>query len=80
MLSLTQTKTIHVPRRGGAPALADAVARRISVAVESQAATLPLVNSGKLRALALTSAKRGSKQFAAPRSLQPRMYCLIRGA
>jgi tripartite-type tricarboxylate transporter receptor subunit TctC len=77
MLSLTQTKTIHVPCRGSVRALADAVARRVSVAVESQAATLPMANSGKLCALAVASAKRGREHFAAPRSLQPRRYCLV---
>lgn len=61
MLSLTQTKAIHVPYKGSTPALADVISGLVPITVESQAATLPLITSGKLRAIAVTSKKRSSK-------------------
>jgi tripartite-type tricarboxylate transporter receptor subunit TctC len=66
MLSLTQTTMIHVPYKGSGPALSDVMAGRVPVTVESQAATLSMINSGKLRAIAVTSAKRSSKFPAVP--------------
>jgi tripartite-type tricarboxylate transporter receptor subunit TctC len=52
---------IHVPYKGSGPALADVMAGRVPVTVESQAATLSMVTTGKLRAIAVTSTKRSSK-------------------
>ncbi|HTR84775.1 MAG TPA: tripartite tricarboxylate transporter substrate binding protein [Reyranella sp.] len=49
---------IHVPYKGGAPALADLVAGQISFMIENVPGTLPFVKDGKLRALAITSARR----------------------
>jgi tripartite-type tricarboxylate transporter receptor subunit TctC len=47
-----------VPYKGTAPALTDAVGGHISAMVDALPSTLPHVKSGKLRALAVTSARR----------------------
>ena len=49
---------VHVPYKGGAPALADLVAGQLTFMLENVPGTMPLVKSGKLRALAITSAQR----------------------
>jgi tripartite-type tricarboxylate transporter receptor subunit TctC len=49
---------VHVPYKGGAPALADLVAGQLTFMIENVPGTMPLVKSGKLRALAITSARR----------------------
>jgi tripartite-type tricarboxylate transporter receptor subunit TctC len=47
-----------VPYKGTAPALTDAVGGHISGMVDALPSTMPHVKSGKLRAIAVTSAKR----------------------
>ncbi|WP_313620309.1 tripartite tricarboxylate transporter substrate binding protein [Achromobacter sp.] len=48
----------HVPYKGGAPALTDLMGGQIDMMFSNMAASYPLVKSGKLRALAVTSPKR----------------------
>ena len=48
----------HIPYKGSAPALQDAIGNQLDAAVSSTASGLVHVTSGKLRALAVTSAKR----------------------
>lgn len=48
----------HVPYKGSGPGLADVVAGRVDMAIPSVVAAAPLVSSGKLRAIAVTGAKR----------------------
>jgi tripartite-type tricarboxylate transporter receptor subunit TctC len=56
--SLTNIDVVHVPYKGGAPALADLVGKQLSFMFENVPGTMPLVRAGKLRALAITSPKR----------------------
>ena len=56
--SMTDIDVVHVPYKGGAPALADLMAAQLTFMIENVPGTLPLVKSGKLRALAITSAER----------------------
>jgi tripartite-type tricarboxylate transporter receptor subunit TctC len=56
--SMTDIDVVHVPYKGGAPALADLMAGQLTFMIENVPGTLPLVKSGKLRALAITSAER----------------------
>ncbi len=49
---------IHVPYKGGGPALVDLIAGQVNLYFGSMPAALPHVRSGKLRALAVTSARR----------------------
>jgi tripartite-type tricarboxylate transporter receptor subunit TctC len=50
----------HVPYKGGPAALTDLIGGQVDVMFETLTATLPLVKSGKLRAIAVSSANRAS--------------------
>src|SRR5688572_16323176 len=54
----TGIKMVHVPYKGTAPSITDLLAGRISATASSVVSTMPHVNAGKLRALAVTSSKR----------------------
>lgn len=54
----TGTDLLHVPYRGVGPALNDAVAGQIQVMFDNLPTSLPLVQAGKLRALAVSSTRR----------------------
>jgi tripartite-type tricarboxylate transporter receptor subunit TctC len=54
----TKTDMQHVPYRGIGPALTDAVAGQIQVLFDNLPTSLPLVQDGKLRALAVSGDKR----------------------
>jgi tripartite-type tricarboxylate transporter receptor subunit TctC len=49
---------VHVPYRGAAPALTDLIAGQVQVVIDAMITTLPHIQSGKLRALGVTTAKR----------------------
>src|SRR5262249_44475869 len=49
---------VHVPYRGGGPSINDVVAGQVQMTFEGTSMLLPLIQSGKLRALATTSSKR----------------------
>lgn len=49
---------VHVPFKGGAPAIAALVGGQVSMAFETSLTVVPHVKSGKLRALAVASANR----------------------
>lgn len=51
-------KGTHVPYRGSGAVMADVIAGHVLFASDTLAATLPLIRSGRLRALAVTSAER----------------------
>jgi len=51
---------INIPYKGGAPAMADLMGGQISAQFIGLSVALPQIKSGKLRALAVTSAKRAS--------------------
>jgi tripartite-type tricarboxylate transporter receptor subunit TctC len=56
--SLTGADLLHVPYRGGGPALTDLLGGQVQVYFGTMASTLIHVKSGKLRALGVTSATR----------------------
>jgi len=58
MAHLSGTKFLHVPYRGGAPALNDAIAGHVPLSVLSVFQALPYIQSGQLKPLAVTSLKR----------------------
>jgi tripartite-type tricarboxylate transporter receptor subunit TctC len=54
----TGTKLIHVPYKGSAPVLVDLIGGQVDLSFPSTASALPYVQQGRLRAIAVTSAKR----------------------
>jgi tripartite-type tricarboxylate transporter receptor subunit TctC len=57
---LTQTDIVHVPYKGNAPAVADMLGGQVDMMFDIVTTSLPYIRSGKLRGLAVTSAKRSS--------------------
>ncbi len=55
---MTGTHMVHIPYKGGGPAVADLLAGQVPVSFATVLETLPHVKSGRLRALAVTSANR----------------------
>jgi tripartite-type tricarboxylate transporter receptor subunit TctC len=55
---LAKVEMLHVPYRGAGPALNDLLPGRVDVMFNNIGAVLPLIQSGKLRGLAVTTASR----------------------
>lgn len=53
-----QIKMTHVPYKGSAPAIADTIAGVCELSFDTMISALPHVKSGKLKAIAVTTAKR----------------------
>lgn len=62
----TGTDIAHVPYKGGAPMMTDLIAGQIQMAIETSPSANPHVKSGKVRALAVTSAKRSAAYPGVP--------------
>jgi len=54
----TGIRMVHVPYKGTAPSITDLIAGRLSATASSVVSTMPHVKAVRLRALAVTSAKR----------------------
>src|SRR6185503_17886549 len=54
----THTKGVHVPYKGGAPAMQDLIGGQVDATFMNINTGLPQIKAGKLRALAITSTKR----------------------
>ncbi len=57
---------VHVPYRGGGPLMSDAIAGHVPLAVGSVFLAKPHVDSGKLRALAVTTSQRSANLPGVP--------------
>src|SRR6185369_15527751 len=58
MNTMAGTKVLHVPYRGAAPAVTDVATGAVTMSFTSLAAALPLMQAGKLHAVAVTSRER----------------------
>jgi tripartite-type tricarboxylate transporter receptor subunit TctC len=56
--SMARVDLLHVPYKGGGPAISDLVGGQVKVHFNTPGTLLPHVKAGKLRALAITSAQR----------------------
>ena len=57
---MTKTEMTHVPYKGLGPALLDVMGGRVQLIVSTMASALPQLKSGKLKPLAVTTAKRST--------------------
>ena len=62
-LQKTGTKMLHVPYKGSAPMTTDLLSGQVVASIDAAATSMPHVQSGKLRALAVTASERA---FFAP--------------
>src|SRR5262245_9196405 len=58
MNTMVGTDVLHVPYRGAAPAVTDVATGAVTMSFASLAAALPLIQAGKIRAVAVTSRER----------------------
>ncbi|OZI34001.1 ABC transporter substrate-binding protein [Bordetella genomosp. 10] len=56
--SMAGTQMVHVPYRGSAPALTDVMGGQTDIMFDTMLSSMPFVHGGKLRAIAVTSARR----------------------
>jgi tripartite-type tricarboxylate transporter receptor subunit TctC len=68
--SMTGINVVHIAYKGAMPALADLMGGQIPVMLANLPALLPHIVSGKIRALAVTSASRSTRLPAVPTMLE----------
>jgi tripartite-type tricarboxylate transporter receptor subunit TctC len=67
---MTGTDIVHVPYKGGAPAIADLIAGNVQLMFESTNSIAPHVVAGRVRALAVTGAKRSTSLPTVPTMME----------
>lgn len=64
--SVAKVQLVHVPYKGGAPAMTDLLGGHVGVMFNSLPAVLPHVKAGRLRGLAIASGRRGQSAPETP--------------
>jgi tripartite-type tricarboxylate transporter receptor subunit TctC len=57
---MTKTDMVHVPYKGGAPAMIDLIAGQVQLVFSSAPTAVPQVKAGKIRAIAVTTIRRSA--------------------
>jgi tripartite-type tricarboxylate transporter receptor subunit TctC len=65
-MSLTGTRFVHVPYKGGGPAMTELLGGQVMLYFSTVIVALPHIKAGKLRALAVTGTQRASVAAALP--------------
>ena len=60
LMSMTGTRFVHVPYKGGGPAITELLGGQVSLYFSTVIVALPHIRAGKLRALAVTGTQRAS--------------------
>jgi tripartite-type tricarboxylate transporter receptor subunit TctC len=60
ILNATGLKMAHIPYTGSAPAMTDLMGGQIPFSIDTVSATLPQLKSGRIKAIAVTTAKRST--------------------
>jgi tripartite-type tricarboxylate transporter receptor subunit TctC len=68
--TMTRIDVVHIAYKGAAPALADLIAGQVPVGISNIPAVLAPVQSGRMRALAVTGAARSSQMLAVPTMIE----------
>lgn len=58
ILHTTGTKLVHIPYKGSAPAMTDLMGGQVPFSVDTISAAIPQLKTGKIKAIAVTTAKR----------------------
>ena len=67
---MTGTDIVHVPYKGGAPAIADLIAGNVQLMFESTNSIAPHVRAGRVRALAVTGVQRAKSMPEVPTMIE----------
>lgn len=63
---MTGADILHVPYKGSAPAMTDLIGGQVQLTFDTNVAALPMLQAGKVRAIAVTSAKRSPSMPQVP--------------
>jgi tripartite-type tricarboxylate transporter receptor subunit TctC len=63
---VTGTDLLHVPYKGSAPAMTDLIGGQVPLTFDTSVAALPMLRAGKVKAIAVTSAKRSPSMPKVP--------------
>jgi tripartite-type tricarboxylate transporter receptor subunit TctC len=63
---MTGSDILHVPYKGSAPAMTDLIGGQVQLTFDTNVAALPMVQAGKVKAIAVTSARRSPSMPQVP--------------